>query len=90
MVKDFLKRTIKSTISNTVGFYCPKCSLINDINKPTAKIRNIYDRKYYKFKSYIKCQQCNLTTPAYEKYSDIFDIWDDYFIKRETELFKYE
>lgn len=88
MIKEFLKRLGKVVTNNANGFYCPKCSLLNLNNSTTALLHIMYDKEYHKFKSYIKCSNCRLTTPALESYKEINDIWDDYFIKQEAELFE--
>lgn len=82
-----LKRVVKTVASNAAGFYCPHCSLYSAYGAATGLMHIMYDRQYHKFKSYIKCEDCRLTTPAYEDYKDLVDAWDDYFIKQETELF---
>ena len=37
----------------------------------------IFDKKYKKYKYYIKCDFCKRTTPAYENTEKVLDVWND-------------
>lgn len=88
MIREYLKRLLKAASVNINGYYCPKCSLLMESKATTALAHVMYDEKYHKPKTYIKCSECGLTTPAYESYKDLIDAWDDYFIKQEADLFE--
>ena len=50
----------------------------------------IFDKKYKKYKYYIKCKCCNTVTPAFEDPKDALDFWDEYAISKEIEILEKE
>lgn len=75
-LKSFFDAYKKLFKLNLTGYYCPECSPCR-LFIPTAQVNVMKDEKYHKYKYYIQCRDCKLTTPAFEDYEDAFDAWDN-------------
>lgn len=69
---------------NAFGYYCPDCSRY--MKKPTAWAHRLFDEKYHVYKSYIQCEDCGRTTPAYENIDKAEENWNHQFILVEDSL----
>lgn len=71
---------------NSITIPCPECFALS--NGYYSKFGIVWDGLYKKPKYYIRCKCCNLVTPAFEDPEDAKEVWEDYFIERETKLFE--
>lgn len=73
---------------NNKGYYCPNCAIA--FNESTVFAYIVYNKPYHKFQVAAKCVECSLTTPAYDKISNVIDNLEDAWVKKEAELFEEE
>ena len=60
-------------------------SAVKSIKYQTIPVRaNLFkDKKYHKYKFYLKCKDCGLVTPAYEDLKKLMEVWEDIWISVE-------
>lgn len=85
-LKQYFLANLNCYKHNIYGYFCPDCSL--KLFNPTAFLENLWDEKYKMYKMYIRCDNCSITTPAFENIKKVQDSWDDIFVKKEIELFQ--
>lgn len=92
-MKNFLKnvrqfnKAFKTRVQyELISWYCPVCSpkAICPI-KPSARFSMMKDEKYHRYKFFVKCDRCKMTTPAYEDPRVAEDAWEELCIAKEIE-----
>ena len=79
-VINYFKSLSKIINKKIFGYYCPCCST-EDYNVSSCTARILWDEKYHKYKYYIKCKYCDITTPAYEDIKDAEENFEYLWIK---------
>lgn len=87
-IKEYFK-ALKTVVKHNLfgGFICPECSMREDYDyHMPSEMYFLRDEKYHKYKYYIKCHNCEKTTPALDTPKEALEMWDDYFIDQECKI----
>lgn len=70
-----------------ISWYCPMCSpKALCPTKPSARFLMMKDEKYHKYKFFVKCNRCKMTTPAFGSSKATENAWEELCITREVEV----
>ncbi len=82
-LKDCVKAHKELILINLTSFECPECCKKYKISNYPVRANLFNDKKYHKYKFYLKCKDCGLVTPAYEDLKKLMEVWEDIWISAE-------
>lgn len=85
-IKGYLKAHHIVVRMNLTNFECPECCKKYGYSEYPVRAQLLYDEKYHKHKFYLKCKECDLTTPAYEDPKELINFWEELWVSEDVKV----